>query len=214
MQETCDESYCRENGIDVVRRPTGGKAVLHADELTYSVVARQELAPFSGLSLMDTYGLIAKALAESLRIAGLEVSLGGRGLPLSPKGGAPCFLLPSENEITVGGRKVVGSAQLRGGRAFLQHGAIPLRLNYEALALASSQPVDHAASYRRAFAGVAELRPEITRSSLAGAVASGFRNVFEGPWAERGLDEHERDLAQSLACDRYGTAEWTRGERR
>jgi lipoate-protein ligase A len=210
LHETCDENYCEKEGIEVVRRPTGGKAVLHADELTYSVIARQDLTPFSGLSLMGTYGLIAQALAEGLRASGLDVSFGGRGLPPSPRGGAPCFLLPSEKEITVGGRKVVGSAQLRGARAFLQHGAIPLSIDYEALALASAQPPEHAASYRRAFAGVVELKPEITLPSLTEAIVSGFQRVFEGPWAERGLDEHERDLAQSLACDRYGTAEWTR----
>ncbi len=162
---------------------------------------------------MGTYALIAQALAESIRAAGLEVSFGGRGLPPSPKGGSPCFLMPSEQEITVGGRKVVGSAQLRGARAFLQHGAIPLSLDYEALALASAQPPEHVASYRQAFAGLAELKPDITLPSLTDAVVSGFQHVFAGPWEERGLDEQERDLAQSLARDRYGTAEWTRGGR-
>jgi len=210
LDETCDKKHCEKAGIEVVRRPTGGKAVLHADELTYSVVARQDLAPFSGFSLMGAYGLIAKALAEGLRATGLDVSFGDRGLPQSPKGGAPCFLLPSEKEITVGGHKVVGSAQLRGARAFLQHGAIPLSIDYEALARASAQPPEHAASYRKAFAGVAELRPDITLSSLADAVVSGFQSVFEGPWEARDLGAEERDSAHSLARDRYGTAEWTR----
>jgi lipoyl(octanoyl) transferase len=210
LEETCDESYCASAGIEVVRRPTGGKAVLHAEELTYAVIARQDMPPFAGLTLMGTYALIAQALAGSLRAAGLEVSFGGRGLPPSPKGGSPCFLLPSEQEITVGGRKVVGSAQLRGARAFLQHGAIPLSLDYQALALASAQPPEHVASYRQAFAGVAELKPDITLASLTDAVVSGFQTVFAGPWEERGLDEQERDLARSLARDRYGTAAWTR----
>jgi lipoate-protein ligase A len=214
LDETCDESYCENAGIDVVRRPTGGKAVLHADELTYSVVARQDLTPFSGLTLMGTYALIAQALAQGLRAAGLEVSFGGRGLPPSPKGGAPCFLLPSEKEITVGGRKVVGSAQLRGARAFLQHGAIPLTLDYEALALASAQPQEHAETYRRAFAGAADFRPDITREALANAIEEGFAAVFQDPWEKRPLDEDERGLAQRLLKARYGMAEWTRGERR
>jgi lipoate-protein ligase A len=213
LDETCDESYCERAGIDVVRRPTGGKAVLHADELTYSVVARQDLTPFLGLPLMGTYALIAQALAQGLRSAGLDVSFGGRGLPQSPKGGAPCFLLPSEKEITVGGRKVVGSAQLRGARAFLQHGSIPMSLDYEALALASAQPPEHAETYRRAFAGVAEFKPDITLPSFTDAVVSGFQEVFAGFWEERGLDEQERNLAQGLARDRYGTAEWTRKEK-
>ena len=210
LRETCDEDFCARAGFEIVRRPTGGKAVLHDDEVTYSVTGRQDLAPFLGLSLMETYGLIAQALAAGLRTLGLDASCTQRGRPISPEGGAPCFLLPSEKEITVGGRKVVGSAQRRGQRAFLQHGAIPLRLDYEALALASGQPVGNAVSYRRAFAGLADFRREITRESLARAIAEGFAAVFPGPWETRPLDEEEQDLARNLANGRYGTVEWTR----
>lgn len=210
LRETCDESYCARAGFEVVRRPTGGKAVLHDEEVTYSVTGRQDLAPFRGLSLMETYGLIAQALATGLRTLGLDASCTRRGRPISPEGGSPCFLLPSEKEITVKGRKVVGSAQRRGERAFLQHGAIPLRLDYDALALASGQPVADAASYREAFAGVADFRPDITREDLAKAIAEGFASVFPGPWENRPLDEQERTLAQRLLRDQYGTVEWTR----
>lgn len=215
LGDTCDERYCARAGFEVVRRPTGGKAVLHDEEVTYSVTGRQDLAPFCGLSLMDTYGLIAQALAAGLRTLGLHASCTRRGRPISPEGGSPCFLLPSEKEITVEGRKVVGSAQRRGERAFLQHGAIPLRLDYEALALASGQPVADAASYRDAFAGVSDFRPGITREVLAQAIAEGFAAVFPGPWERRPLDEHERNLAKHLVEERYGTAEWTmRGPQR
>jgi|WetSurMetagenome_2_1015567.scaffolds.fasta_scaffold03156_4 lipoyl(octanoyl) transferase len=211
FSEACDPGYCASRGFDVVRRPTGGKAVLHDDEVTYSVVGRMDRPPFAGLSLIDTYGLIAEALAEGLRRGGLEVSLSQRRGSLSPAGGAPCFLVPSEKEITASGRKVVGSAQRRGQRAFLQHGAVPLHLDYEALALASAQPLADAEGYRRAFAGVADLRPGLTHEGLGAALADGFRARFEGPWTERALDAEERELAERLRRERYETDEWNLG---
>jgi lipoyl(octanoyl) transferase len=208
FHETCDPGYCASRGFDVVRRPTGGKAVLHDDEVTYSVVGRMDRQPFAGLSLIDTYGLIAEALAEGLRRAGLEVSLSQRPGSVSPAGGAPCFLVPSEKEITASGRKVVGSAQRRGLHGFLQHGAVPLHLDYEALALASAQPLSDAEGYRRAFAGVADLRPGLTPEALRAGLAEGFGARFEGPWTERALDASERDLAGKLMRERYGRDEW------
>jgi lipoyl(octanoyl) transferase len=197
-EETCDAKHCRQAGYDIVRRPTGGKAVLHDDEVTYAVVARQDLPPFAGRGLMATYGLIAEALAAGLKFLGLDVMMSQRAVPIPPGGGAPCFLVPSEKEITVNGRKVVGSAQRRGKRAFLQHGSIPLTINYEALALASGQPVEHAAGYRKAFAGLADFRPGITRNELASAIAAGFRQTFPGPWEERPLSAAERAATSAL----------------
>lgn len=211
FHETCDPGYCASRGFEVVRRPTGGKAVLHDDEVTYSVVGRMDRPPFAGLSLIETYGLIAEALAEGLRRTGLEVSLSQRQGSVSPAGGAPCFLVPSEKEITASGRKVVGSAQRRGQHAFLQHGAVPLHLDYEALALASAQPLSDAEGYRRAFAGVADLRLGLTAGSLRTALAEGFRARFEGPWAERELAAAERDLAEKMVRERYGKDEWNLG---
>jgi lipoate-protein ligase A len=210
LEEACDPSYCRARGFDVVRRPTGGKAVLHADEITYAVVGRHDLPPFGGLSLIDTYGLIAEALAEGLRSVGLDVSLCERQGSVSPSGGAPCFLVPSEKEIRVAGRKVVGSAQRRGTRAFLQHGAVPLHLDYEALALASGQPAAHAESYRRAFAGVADLQEGVSAERLRAALAEGFRRRFTGPWATGPLSGRERAIAVELERHRYGNESWNR----
>jgi lipoate-protein ligase A len=211
FHETCDPAYCASRGFDVVRRPTGGKAVLHDDEVTYSVVARMDQEPFAGLSLLETYGLIAGALAEGLRRAGLEVALSQRPASVSPAGGAPCFLIPSEKEITASGRKVVGSAQRRGQHAFLQHGAVPLHLDYEALALASAQPLADAEGYRKAFAGVADLCPGLTPGALRSALAGGFRASFGGPWSDRALRADERDLAERLLRERYANDEWILG---
>lgn len=209
LSEAADEAYCARAGYDVVRRLTGGKAVLHADEVTYSVVASQEHPAFAGGGLVGTYGLIARALAEGFRTLGLQATLTQRPLQIPPKGGAPCFLVPSEKEILVAGRKVVGSAQRRGRRAFLQHGAIPLHLDHEELGRATGQDGREVDRYRTAFTGVADVMPSIGAQALRAAIVEGFQRVFGGGWAPRPLDEEERGEAAALRDDRYASREWT-----
>ncbi len=209
LDEAADEAYCARAGYDVVRRLTGGKAVLHADEVTYSVVAAQDHEAFAGEGLVGTYGAIAEALAAGFRALGLETTLTRRALQIPPRGGAPCFLVPSEREILVAGRKVVGSAQRRGRRAFLQHGAIPLHLDYEELRRATGQDEGELARYRDAFTGVADVMPSIDAEALRAALGDGFRRVFGGPWTPRPLDASEREAAIGLRDGRYATREWT-----
>lgn len=209
LDEAADEAYCARAGYHVVRRLTGGKAVLHADEVTYSVVASQDHPAFAGGGLAGTYGLIAHALAEGFTALGLQTTLTRRALRIPPKGGAPCFLVPSEREILVAGRKVVGSAQRRGRRAFLQHGAIPLHLDYEELRRATGQDVREVERYRAAFTGIADVLPGVGAQALREAVCGGFRAVFGGEWSSRPLDEEERGEAAALRDNRYVTREWT-----
>ncbi|MHB1297787.1 MAG: lipoate--protein ligase family protein [Gemmatimonadaceae bacterium] len=108
-------------GIDVVRRPTGGRALLHHHEVTYSVAA-----PVAGLSLRESYGAINALLLGALRRLGVNaMSAERRAAPVRPLG-APCFAEPNEGELVVGGAKLVGSAQWRDGDVLLQHGSILL----------------------------------------------------------------------------------------
>lgn len=117
-----DRERIRALGLDCVRRPTGGRAVWHARELTYAVAA--PLALFGGLR--SAYGAIHAMIAEGLRALGVEATLAtGTGRPLSP-GAGPCFAAPVGGEVMVAGRKVVGSAQLALDGAFLQHGSLLL----------------------------------------------------------------------------------------
>lgn len=108
-------------GIDTVRRPTGGRAVWHARELTYSVAA--PLQCFGGL--METYRAIHQTLAEAVRRLGAPAVLAPAGRPAAVSAGA-CFASPAGGEVLSHGRKLVGSAQLRQGTAFLQHGSLLL----------------------------------------------------------------------------------------
>jgi lipoate-protein ligase A len=118
-----DLDATRAAGYDVVRRPTGGRAILHAEELTYCVVM-----PSLGRSIMDVYRSISEALTAGLRRLVPDVSV-ARSQPDFQKlyrepGSIPCFSSSARYEIEFGGRKLVGSAQRRIGTAVLQHGSI------------------------------------------------------------------------------------------
>jgi lipoate-protein ligase A len=122
-------------GLDVVRRPTGGRAVWHSGELTYAVAA--PLGRYG--SLAEAYCRIHTMLAVALRRIGAEVSLAPRRTRPSALHGA-CFADPVGGEIVARGRKLVGSAQLRQGNAFLQHGSILITGSQETVALVSRTP--------------------------------------------------------------------------
>ncbi len=121
-----DLDFCRREGIPVVRRPTGGRAVLHQHEITYSIGARHG-SSFGDGGIMGTYHRIAEGLAVGLSLLGLEVAMAGRGRGIHPRS-PNCFAASSGFELTWGGRKLVGSAQVREREGFLQHGSILLEV--------------------------------------------------------------------------------------
>ena len=119
---------CQQRGFDIVRRITGGRAVLHCDELTYSVIARSDSDLFPN-DILGTYKVIATGLLAGLHELGIVaemVSRSGRhaGMVKSSPQEPACFSSPSWYELLVKGRKIIGSAQRRVGGAFLQHGSI------------------------------------------------------------------------------------------
>ena len=106
-------------GVDVVRRPTGGRGVLHDAELTYSVVV-----PVAAVGrLRAAYGVVHAGLAAGLRSLGADARLAAGVAPGPPRAGA-CFDATAGGEVVAGGRKLAGSAQARIGRALLQHGSV------------------------------------------------------------------------------------------
>jgi len=105
--------------VDVVRRPTGGRAILHHREVTYSVTA-----PIQAQSLRQTYARINDVLIDGLARLGVSATLAAPSERSGPPTAQPCFEAPSEGEVVAGGRKLVGSAQWRDECALLQHGSI------------------------------------------------------------------------------------------
>ncbi len=125
-----DGNKCAEDGVDIVRRPTGGRAILHAEELTYSIVTRA-----NGRSVSDLYCSISKTLVAGLQELGVDAEFAPTqpDFPLLYKNQSsiPCFASSARHEIQHGGRKLVGSAQRRyrtkdGDDIVLQHGSMLL----------------------------------------------------------------------------------------
>lgn len=117
-----DAGRLATEGIGVVRRPTGGRALLHHREVTYSVTA--PVSSDEGLGVM--YGRINRLLARALESLGVPVAVADPATRAASPGPAPCFAEPSAGELVLTGRKLVGSAQWRDDGALLQHGSILL----------------------------------------------------------------------------------------
>jgi len=122
--QVVDLEFCRRNGVDVVRRLTGGKLVLHDREVTYAVVS-SDAETFTS-TLGGSYLRISQGLVKGLEAFGLKPVLAAETPRDYVKGTMPCFSHPARNEIELDGRKIIGSAQKRIGDRFLQHGSIPL----------------------------------------------------------------------------------------
>jgi lipoate-protein ligase A len=131
IEKAADVEFCRAHGIDIVHRPTGGRAVLHDRELTYAVISNDSQI-FSTSSVLGTYKRIAVGLCRGLGRIGVEAVLADAPthaleVPESPfTVKHPCFDSPSRYELMVGQRKLIGSAQRRLHRSFLQHGSLLL----------------------------------------------------------------------------------------
>ena len=197
-----DLAHAGEAGIEFVRRPTGGRAVLHDLELTYAAV----LPLSAGRGLRATYGLINRGLVEALRSLGVPATMAeGHGGPASLDSG-PCFDEPAPGEVTVAGRKLVGSAQARLGGAILQHGSVLIGPGQERL-LGLRPSVGGGAS--RTPTCLEEVLGQAPLwADLVDAVVSGVQGVVEGDWRRGELNGAERAKSRALT-ERYASAEWT-----
>lgn len=198
-----DLSYCSEQGIDVVRRPTGGRGILHRSELTYSFCSPGGNGHFSG-PLMESYWKIGMAFLRAFRALGLQAEASTRrisGRPRSPL----CFSSHSYGEITVKGKKITGSAQRRWPDGFLQQGSIPFEINRTGL-MRVFRGYDGTAG--DSLAGLGELMPGLDPASLRRAVTGAFENEFDIAFNESGPGPDEDTLARDLLEARYLRAEW------
>ncbi len=199
-----DRAACAARGIDVVRRPTGGRAVLHANEVTYAVVAPLELFP-AGVSA--SYRRISAALIGAVRALGLDAALERSHRRATS---AACFEAPGFAELKVGGKKAIGSAQTRTRDACLQHGSIPLTFDAAALAAALGLPEGAARALKRQAAGLNDVsETEIAPEAVRRALSEAFATSFEAELIPAKLRPEERALAQRLAADKYASLDWS-----
>jgi lipoate-protein ligase A len=201
-------------GWDVVRRPTGGRAILHTNELTYAVIGPKTDQRLQG-GLLESYRRLSRALYESLLLLGLPVEIHQGKNPLANQQPV-CFENPSDFEITVNGKKIIGSAQARKKQALLQHGSLPLEgdltritqvLNYQT----SPEQADAATTLLDKATTVAQtLGNKITWKDAANAFIAGFSKILNLELVEGNLTRIEADLAEEFYQDQYNNQVWTK----
>jgi lipoate-protein ligase A len=203
------------SGWDVVRRPTGGRAILHIEELTYSVIGPKTDPHLKG-SLMASYQQISRALYQALLDLGLPAEIHAGKNPLAHHQPV-CFENPSDFEITVNKKKIIGSAQARKKEAILQHGSLPLSGDLtritEVLAYPSNDEREAARKVllEKAVTVRGALNKEITWDEAARAFKKAFTEVLNLELVESTLTPWELNHARELAENQFGAVEWTRG---
>lgn len=198
-----DRDRIRRQGIAVVRRPTGGRAILHHREITYSVTAPASDAG----SERESYGRINHLLVRALDNLGVRADVAPRGERARSPDATPCFERPAEGELTFDGRKLAGSAQWRSDGALLQHGSILVgddqgRLSDFALADRPPVPIPEPATLSKAMGRVPSL------DEAAAAFGAAVRDL-EDPGADTMfVDDELRARASSLIVQ-YSDDSWT-----
>jgi lipoate-protein ligase A len=197
-------AFCTARDIPVVRRPTGGRAIFHDDELTYSFSSRNET--FFSKGLLDSYRILSWALKTAFDCIGLALTIktereSARNLMRSPL----CFDSTSYGELTFKGTKIVGSAQKRWKDGLLQQGSIPFAVDRELLRkiLSVRLPSDI-----RPTAGIRNMIDDLKPDKLKDAIRIAFEKTFGTRIIPASLSPEETRLARDLEVRKYLSEEW------
>lgn len=203
---------CAQKGYTWLRRPTGGRAILHIDELTYSIVAPESEPRVHG-GITESYRRLSRGLLAGLRGLGADVFQAQEEKVVNRQAGAACFDTPSNYEITVAGKKLIGSAQVRRRGQVLQHGALPLRGDLDRIFECLQQPVDPPkcpSLHDQALTLEEALSRPVTFDEVATALIAGFAEALNLRLEPGDLSAHEQQLADELRITRYTSDEWNR----
>ncbi|MGM9968138.1 MULTISPECIES: biotin/lipoate A/B protein ligase family protein [unclassified Rummeliibacillus] len=204
--------------LGFVRRPTGGRAVLHEHELTYSVIVSEDY-PNMPKTVTEAYKVISEGLLLGFRNLGLDAYFSipdteeKRDILKNPKS-AVCFDAPSWYELVVEGKKVAGSAQTRQEGVILQHGAILIDLDDEKLISLFNFPSDASKERMRkhlpqkavAINQLANRRVDV--ETCTKAFHKGFEDALHIELIPYELTQEQKDFVENLAKTKYATDEW------
>lgn len=211
-----DAERLKKNGWEVVRRLTGGRAILHTEELTYAVITGA-IEPRTAGDILQSYKQLSKALLQSLENLGMKVeSKSNRDNSGGGTTGPICFEAPGNYEIVADGRKMIGSAQARRKTGVLQHGTLPLfgdltRIT-DALIYENDEERSMANEDLMAQATTVEavLGRRVEWKEAARAFVAGFEEALN-LWLEPGeLSQEEVERAEELEVEKYLSEEWTK----
>lgn len=189
-------------GLDVVRRPTGGRAVWHAGELTYALVAP---AAWLG-SPAEAYLAIHRCIAEALASLGAVVTLAPRPDRSAPVDAGACFARPAGGEVLIGGRKVVGSAQLKHGDVLLQHGSILIDDDQEMVRQVTAGHTASASAPASELPLARALGRPVGADTVAAALVAAMA-MLGGAWAP--ADPVALDSAAEPHAGQFRSPDWT-----
>lgn len=216
LAKEIDVEACHRRGVGLVRRPTGGRAVLHHHEVTYSVVTSADFG--ASTRVLTSYQWLSGGLARGLELLGLAVTLHrpdeGSAAPGRVTGSAACFDSPSWYEITVGGKKIIGSAQVRREEALLQHGSILLETQaaelFGLLRFSSDSIRARMCNlFESRATGISEaLGHPVGTNEVVEAMANGFREALALTLEPGGLTAPEEALISELVEQKYGNPLW------
>jgi lipoyl(octanoyl) transferase len=210
-------------GWDVVRRPTGGRAILHTDELTYSVIGLESDPHLTG-GVLESYRKLSAALLAGLKKLGIEaISVEGGTVSATAQPGSDptkgknpvCFEVPSNYEITFQCKKIIGSAQARRKTAVLQHGSFPLYGDLKRILFglrfsdAEQRQTAGERLLRRATTAEAAAGTTISWEHAAEAMAQAFRETLNLELVPGELTQAEKERVDRLMKDKYAELDWT-----
>ncbi len=210
MKREIDINSCAKMGYGYVRRPTGGRAVLHDKELTYSVTIGS-LHRFLSMSLIDSFFAISEGIVRAIRLLGGEpyYSSGEDLEKFSPS----CFAHPTFSDILLNGKKVVGSAQMRNRKGLLQHGSILYRVSIEDIFSCFNMTEDKRRQaikigYERISSLSDELGREVTFEEIKAALYKGMEEALGEKLVEQEITSEELKISQFLYKSKYNTDNW------
>ena len=200
-----DIEAVKQAGVDWIRRPTGGRAVLHEGDVTYSCIFPKSISEM-GSGITQSYRLISKCLIDGLDRASIKCDAHGssaelKGLKREVK--LPCFLAPNRDEIMVSGKKLVGSAQKRSAAGVLQHGSIPITAACFALPqylrISESEKEKQTKLLREKSSFIHEWNPNITFAAIVQYLMEGFSSALPFKFELRPWDDSEEAAINRLA---------------
>lgn len=209
-----DAERLNARGWEVVRRVTGGRAILHTDELTYSVIAPNDEPRIAG-TVLESYNRLAQALLLAVKSLNVPVEMKQAEQNTISPSNPICFEVPSTYEITVNGKKLIGSAQARKKEGALQHGSLPLTGDLtricEALVFESEAARADAASrlLLRATTVESALGREVSWGEASQAYVGAFEAELGIQFEEGELSKSESKLADELVKEKYAHPSWT-----
>lgn len=213
-----DLNECKRRGIDVVRRLTGGRAVLHDCELTYSIMVRED-DPSMPPTITASYCYLSGGLLKGLQQLGIAAEMtiprGAYGQRAKQPASAACFDAPSHYELTYRQKKLVGSAQVRKQGVILQHGSILLRFSAETMAGILHMPSAEAREKtremlsRRATSLEEVLGRPVKWDEVYSVLSESFAAALHIDMEAGELTVQEIETAGQLAADKYSQDHWT-----